>query len=111
MTVEALERPLDEVPHLEVTFRRTGRLCVLTLRGDLQTGSVGVLEAQIDRLGRTPCHRVVVDLHEVDAIDATGARVLIGLRHYVHGRGGTLTTLGARALVSGVLAAEEARSW
>ncbi len=111
MTLEALrERPLDEGPDLTVEFHHIGPLCLLDVRGELHAGSVGVLEAQVDRLGRTTCRRVVVDVTDLTGIDATGARVLLGLRYYVEARGGHLTVAGASSWVSAALAAEEARS-
>lgn len=111
MTVEALpERPVDEGPPLQVEFLHVGPICLLGLRGQLHAGSVAVLEAQFDQLGKTACYRVVVDLGEVTDLDLTGARVLIGLRHYVRARGGRLTVIGMNPWVRGLFAAEEARS-
>lgn len=111
MTLEALrERPLDEGPDLTVEFHHIGPICLLSLCGALRAGSVSVLEAQFDRLGRTPCRRVVVDVSDVTGIDTTGARVLLGLRYYVQARGGQLTVIGASPWVGAALAAEEARN-
>lgn len=109
MTVEAPEqRPLEDgQPGLRVAFRHIGPICVLSLCGELTAGSVEVLESRFDRLGRTPCHRVVVDLSDLTGLDATGARVLIGLRHYVHARGGRLTVLGPSPWIRAALEAEE----
>jgi anti-anti-sigma factor len=108
MAVEVLDpRPLDEGPELMVEFHHIGPTCVLALRGELHAGSVGVLEAQFDVLGRTPCRRVVVDLNEVTSVDTVGARVLTGLGHYVHARGGTLTVIGTSPFVPS-LAADDA---
>lgn len=66
-----------------------------------------VLESQFDRLWRTPCRRVVVDVSEVTGVDETGARVLAGLRYYVTARGGTLTVIGMSASFRATLAAAE----
>jgi anti-anti-sigma factor len=108
MTVEALDqRPLGERPDLQVEFNHIGPICVLSLRGELHAGSVAVLEAQFDRLGRTSCHRVVVDLTDLTHLDLTGARVLIGLRHYVQARGGQLSVLGSTPMVRAVLDGED----
>lgn len=110
MTVEALaQRPVEEDPVLTVGFRHVGPICLLSLRGELHAGSVSVLESQFDRLGRTTCHRVVVDLTDVSSLDTTGARVLIGLRHYVQARGGRLTVIGTSPGTYAALATEEAR--
>jgi anti-anti-sigma factor len=104
MAVEALEqRPVGEGPVLTVGFRHIGPICLLSLRGALHAGSLSVLEAQFDRLGRTTCNRVVVDLTDVTGLDTTGARVLIGLRHYVHARGGRLTLIGTNRSIRGTL--------
>ncbi len=114
MTVEAVEqRPREERPDrpdLAVEFRHVGPICLLSLCGELNAGTVAVLESQFDRLGRTPCHRVAIDLSEVTDLDSVGARVLIGLRHYVQGRGGQLTVIGEHPGIAGLLAAEEVRS-
>lgn len=108
MTVEAPEREdIGGGPELAVTFQQVGPMCLLSLEGPLDAGTVGVLEAQFDRLGRTSCARVVVDLTELSHIDRTGARVLAGLGHYVRARGGQLTLLGAAPFVTDVLADQE----
>lgn len=107
MTVEALDLSrLGDEPDLAVAFRHIGRICVLTLHGDLHATSVAVLEAQFDRLGRTTCHRVVVDLSGLASIDATGAKVLTGLRHYVAARGGRFSIVGACERVASALGAD-----
>jgi len=107
MTVDAPEqRPVGEGHQFEVDFSHVGPICLLELRGELLATSVGVLEAQFDRLGRTSCHHVVLDLTDVSDLDATGARVLVGLRHYVCARGGRLTVVGMSPWVERVYAAE-----
>lgn len=109
MTVETLDERRAEGdgtpgPKLQVSLRHVGAVCVLTLRGDLCAESVSVLEAEFDRLARTPCHRVVIDVTELTALDEVGSRVLTGLSHYVQGRGGALTVVGASAAVAQALA-------
>lgn len=89
---------------LAVAFRHAGPVCVLSLSGALTTGTLGVLEAQMDRLGRTTCHRVVIDAAGLTAVDDAGARVLTGLHHYVTARGGRMHVTGAPAGVARVLA-------
>lgn len=105
MTVEILDvEPPEEggTPELEVFLRRAGAECVLVLRGALRAGSISVLEAELDRIGRDPCHRVVVDATELTDLDETGCRVLTGLGHYVRARGGTLAIIGAHTPVTSV---------
>lgn|GEM_PF-3315941 len=88
----------------DVTFRRVGAVCILAMRGGLDSASVAVLESEFDRLWRTPCRRVVLDLDALGALDETGARVLTGLHHYLEARGGTMTVIGANPWVADVLA-------
>jgi anti-anti-sigma factor len=110
MSVEALNRPqLEDEPELSVSLCHDGTTCTLTLRGELRAASVAVLEAQFDRLGSTPCHRVLLDLTDLSGIDTTGAKVLTGLRHYVAARGGRLRVVGACGGVAAALGADGAR--
>ncbi|MGH8989327.1 MAG: STAS domain-containing protein [Acidimicrobiales bacterium] len=108
MTVEMADsqqlRTDDTVgPRFEVSLRHVGAVCILTLRGELRAGSVAVLEAEFDRLGRTRCRRVVVDVTELSRLDEVGSRVLTGLSHYVRARGGVLTVVGARPPIARAL--------
>jgi anti-anti-sigma regulatory factor len=80
-------------------------VCVLTLTGVLHAGTLAVLEAEVDRLGRSPCHRVVLDVAALVDVDEAGTKVLTGLHHYVRARGGRLTVTGAGPLLTAVLAA------
>ena len=96
MSIEVLaERPEEPAQALSVYFRHVGPICLLSLRGDLHAESLRVLESQVDQLGRTSCHQVVVDLAELTSIDEAGVRVLTGLHHYVQARGGHLIVIGA----------------
>lgn len=89
---------------LTVAFRHVGSVCVLTLTGALTAETLGVFESQMDRLGRTTCHRVVIEAAGLVAVDDAGARVLTGLHHYVQARGGRLTVTGAAGGISSILA-------
>lgn len=105
MSTEVLaERPEEPAHALSVSFRHVGPICLLSLRGDLRAASLRVLESQVDRLGRTSCHQVVVDLAELTSIDDAGVRVLTGLHHYVQARGGHLTVIGAGDWIGQALA-------
>jgi len=112
MTLDSLDvRPENDgasQPVLQVTLTDVGTTCVLTLRGALDARSVGVLEAELDNLGRMSCRRVIVDLAALIALDGTGRRVLTGLAHYVRGRGGTLRVIGKANHIPGVLGCEPA---
>ena len=92
------------VPALAADVHHVGPVCVLRLAGSLDAGTLRVLQQQFDRLGRSPCHHVVLDLAAVVAIDPAGARLLTGLHHYVGGRGGMLSVVGATPTVLATLA-------
>ena len=96
----AAPTPVATPAPLSVAFRHVGAVCVLSLHGALTAGTLHVLESQIDRLGRTTCQRVVVDAAELAAIDEAGVRVVTGLHHYVHARGGRLSVTGAAGAVA-----------
>lgn len=108
MTLQATNpangEPGPGVVGLDVVFRHVGQVSILALTGDLERGSVAILEAEVDRLGRTPCKQVVLDLGRLDGVDETGCRVLTGLHHYIAARGGRLTVVGASRSVGAALA-------
>lgn len=108
MTTELLAPETDEVgevpPDLAANMHHVGSVCVLRLDGSLHTGSLSAVQCQFDRLGRTPCGCVVLDLSAVSDIDPAGARLLTGLFHYVVGRGGRLRVVGWRPDLSLALA-------
>ncbi len=91
---------------LTVTLAVTGSACVLSLRGALTGSSAAALETQIDQLGSISCQNVVLDLSALDDIDAIGTGILFGLQHYVRGRGGDLTMVGARDTVASAVAVD-----
>jgi anti-anti-sigma factor len=91
---------------LTVTLTAVGSTSILTLRGSLTASSAAALEAQIDQLGSIPCRDVVVDLAALDDVDTVGTGILFGLRHYVRGRGGDLTMIGARGPIASAVAVD-----
>lgn len=80
---------------LRVELQSHGRTCTLVLFGVLCATSIAALEAQIDQLGCIPCDDVVVDVRGLRGLDPVGVNVLLGLDHYVAGRGGSLWITGA----------------
>ena len=84
-----------ETATLSVEFSGKGPLCVLTLNGELSESSIAALEVQIDQIGCSGCEYVIVDVSKVTAIDASGARVMVGLATYVGALGAHLTVSGA----------------
>lgn len=94
----------DPLPGLVADVHHVGPVCVLRLAGSLDAGTLRVLQQQFDRLGRSPCRHVVLDLAAVVAIEPAGARLLTGLHHYVGGRGGSLSVIGATPAILETLA-------
>jgi anti-anti-sigma factor len=85
---------------LKVEFKTSGQTSTLALWGMLCGTSIAALEAQVDQLGSTPCEAVVVDLRHLQALDRSGARMLLGLYHYVTARGGRYRVVGATGQVA-----------
>ncbi len=109
MTIEAVQadEPLEaEVSPaaLCVSFRHVGAVCILALDGVLCASSLAELEAHMDRLGRTPCRQVVLDMSRLTELDDAGSRVLTGLFHYVAARRGRLTVVAPNPAVRAMLA-------
>jgi ABC-type transporter Mla MlaB component len=77
--------------------------CTLVLDGELRDTSIAALEAQVDQLGCLRCDDVTLDVHGLRGIDAVGANVLLGLHHYVDGRGGRLRIVGATERIGAAL--------
>ncbi|MHB1710990.1 MAG: STAS domain-containing protein [Acidimicrobiales bacterium] len=94
-TEPATAGPATEAPKLSVELSRVGHTCVLALFGELDCSTIPVLEAYVDQLGSMDCLDVDLDLSDLRALDGAGARVLVGLRHYVTARGGRLNIAGA----------------
>jgi anti-anti-sigma factor len=90
-------------PWLRVELHSYGRTCTLVLHGELCDTSIAALEAQVDQLGCIPCDDVIVDVRELAALDSVGANVLLGLHHYVDGRGGHLRVMGATGEIATIL--------
>jgi len=80
---------------LSVQLQVIGGLNVLTLRGELCATSIPALESYLDQLGSLPFRGVLLDVSEVTRLDPVGARVVIGMRHYVEARGSSLMVRGA----------------
>jgi ABC-type transporter Mla MlaB component len=88
---------------LRVELHSQERTCTLVLSGALRDTSIAALAAQVDQLGCVPCDDVVVDVSRLTALDPTGANVLLGLYHYVDGRGGNLRIVGATGPIATAL--------
>jgi anti-anti-sigma factor len=88
---------------LEVTLESSAATCRLILRGSLCVTTIAALQSQIDQLGCAPCHEVVVDMHGLTEMDTVGAKVVLGLYHYVVGRGGQLRVRGPLSHIAATL--------
>lgn len=84
------------------TDRRAGR-CVLALGGRLCSDTVAAFDRHVDGLGCRWSDDVVVDLAGLTVLDLIGARVLVGLSHYVAGRGGRFHIEGASGFMDTML--------
>jgi anti-anti-sigma factor len=82
-------------PTLEVGLRCSGKIGILKASGELIASSIAALHAQIDQLSCSRCTELIVDLHDLAGIDSVGVNVLVGLHHYLEGRGGRMATVGA----------------
>jgi anti-anti-sigma factor len=90
-------------PSIRVGIENHGPTCRISISGVLSGTSIAALEAQIDQLGCLPCEQVLIDVSHLVAIDSVGANVLLGLRHYIDGRGGRLRIVGASGQVATLL--------
>jgi anti-anti-sigma factor len=97
------DRPTD-LPVLTVAFFSTGRLCVLTMSGELNGSSIPALDASIDQIGGSRCERIVLDVSRLTRLDSAGTRALVSLDHYVRALGARLTVAGASGQVAQALA-------
>jgi anti-sigma B factor antagonist len=55
-----------------------GSACVLTVRGELDLRTSPELEDRLDRLWNGPTELVILDLRQIEFMDSTGLRVLLG---------------------------------
>lgn len=88
---------------LRVATEQTGSRCVLRLHGRLCSDTVATLDAHVDGLWCRWCDEVVVDLEDLRVLDLVGARVVVGLSHYVAGRGGRFRIEGASPFMESML--------
>ena len=101
---DGTDGPQTELPVLTVGFSSVGSVCLLTVSGELNGTSIAALEAQIDQIGCSECHDIVLDVAGLLTVDSVGMRVLIGLDHYVRALGARLTVTGASGSVAEALA-------
>jgi anti-sigma B factor antagonist len=66
------------VAALEVDTRLEQGVGVIALRGELDIAGAATLDAELDRVSRSPgLHALVVDLSRVEFMDSTGLRAVV----------------------------------
>ena len=93
----------ETAPFLEVDLDSSAPTCRLILRGALCNTFIAALEAVVDQLGCLPCKSVTLELGHLTTLDAVGANVILGLYHYIVGRGGELRVSGATGPIAATL--------
>lgn len=71
------ERDKQEID-LKISAARTGDFMVISLQGEVDVYSAGMLREEIIRQVDAGEYDIVVDLSEVDFLDSTGLGVLVG---------------------------------
>jgi anti-anti-sigma factor len=102
-TTEQLRATAADRPLCEVRLQLFERDLVLRVLGSLVASTVPALSAQFDQLQCTPCDEVVLDLHELSAIDTVGCNAILGITQYMSHRHGTLQIRGASNAIRGLL--------
>jgi anti-anti-sigma factor len=90
---------------LRVRVARTGDLATVLLDGELDLASGGPLRARLAELAHEdpPLRQVVVDLAQLDFVDASGIAVLMAAHKALARQGGELVLLRPSRLVRRVL--------
>lgn len=81
--------------------------CTLRLAGRLAADTVRLLDSHVDLLGCRSCEEVCIDLAGLVEMDEVGARVIVGLGHYVAARGGRFRIDGASPALDSLVARAE----
>jgi anti-anti-sigma factor len=100
---EAEQPKRTEAGRLGAWTDHQGSRCALVLHGDLVAETIADMEEHVDLLVCCQSEEVVIDLTLLRQIDLTGARMLMGLRHYVRARGGRFNVVGADRRVQAML--------
>lgn len=76
--------------HLVVCTEQSGEATVIALQGKLDIASEHCLEQALRRAYAAGCLELVIDLSELEFIDATGMKVLLRAREYLLEHGSRL---------------------
>jgi anti-anti-sigma regulatory factor len=91
MLTRAADALAEDAPALQAQLTTQHKRCVIRLRGPMRQDTICSFAALYDRLGRLSFDHVIVDLKGVTDVDEAGAKVLLGLHHYVTARRAALT--------------------
>lgn len=86
MLIRTASATTGDAPALQAQLTTQHKRCVIRLRGSLQQETVHCFASMFDRLGRLSFDQVIVDLKGITELDEAGAKVLLGLHHYVTAR-------------------------
>jgi anti-anti-sigma factor len=75
----------------------------VVVKGRIASGNLGQLEQQLDDYGSGKPIKLILDLHEAEAIDSQGVGMLIKARFDIVNNGGKIVLLGITDRVRAVL--------
>lgn len=93
----------DHAQELDVRIRRNGRICVVHLSGDVDKYTCSKLESTILGLMEHKEPQVVLGMENVDYIDSSGLRSLVGGLLSIGKQNGELVIFGAQSRVKKAL--------
>jgi len=88
---------------MEITTQLDGDEMHIALRGRLDAAWSGSVNKSLQDTVHSGCHRIALDLSEVDYLSSAGIRVLVVLAKNLNGIGGTLRLVDPSPAVSEVL--------
>jgi anti-sigma B factor antagonist len=98
-----LDSDLADIPQAEASTVVNAEVAAVAVAGEINMGTVNILEQQLDRaLGRRPL-RLVVDLAGVKFLDAAGVTVLIQANARAHEQSCEMYLRGVRPNVERTL--------
>ena len=65
---------------LTVSDRWDGRVATVTVRGEIDISTAGILSDRLDDLASQDPERLVIDLAEVGFMDSSGVQAMLGVR-------------------------------
>lgn len=93
---------------LRMTIQKLGDVSIFHCSGRITAGHEDLLRAAVRRQSRA--HTIVLDLAEIDAVDAAGLGMLVSLREWTKGNGPELKLMNITSRVDQVLRLTNLRS-